>query len=256
MFATSALVMPDPRAWSVSRIAVRVLVLLRAVWGVSYELNCNGGRNDWNLRVPRAIGATRVLATLADLGPGEQFLALATRSPDTLSGLPVVKVLASCLGRPLKDDLLRSRIPVRDNGCLLGPFLDDGRPLLAALLLLGLGALRGDARALLATRVRTVRAFPVSAKRGAAEMALPVHPHPDRLLDAEGVALGLVPLARRQFQTVEFAELLRPLREDLRSRDLGGFHGRGNFCHGRGLTVTTCQYEGQFVVNTSPHQRF
>jgi len=180
-----------------------------------------------------------VLATFAGLGAGEQPLALAARSPDALPGLPVVEILASCLGRPLEDDLLRRRVPVRNDGCLLGPLLDDGRPLLAALLLLGLGALRGHTRALLAARMPALGAFPAEAKRGAAKMALAVHTHPDGLLHAKGVAFRLVPLAGLQFQAVQFTELLRPLFKDLGPRDLGGFHGGGRLFGGRGLAVAT-----------------
>lgn len=69
-------------------------------------------------------------------------------------------------------------------------------------------------------------------------MALPVHTHPDGLLDTKDVAFGLGPLARRKFQAIDFAQLFRPLREDLRSGYLGSFDSCGNRSHGRGrLTV-------------------
>lgn len=170
-----------------------------------------------------------MLATLACLATREQNLALTARPPDALPGLPVVEVLATCLRWPFKDDLLRGRVPVGDDGRLLGPLLDDSRPLLAALLLLGLGALRGHTRALLAARVLALGALLAQAKRGAAEMALPVHTHPNGLLHTKSMALSRVPFTGLQLQAVHLANLLCALGEDLRSRNFGGFHSCRDF---------------------------
>ncbi len=127
---------------------------------------------------------------------GEQDVALAASSSYPLPGLPVDEILASGLGRPRQDNLLRGRVPVGNDGRLLGPFLDDGRPLYTARLLLGLGALRGETRALLAARMLALRALLSKAERGAAEMAFAVHAHSNRLLHTQGIALGRMPLAR------------------------------------------------------------
>lgn len=187
-----------------------------------------------DIRVPGTVGAADVLAAVARLGAGEEDLALAAVPADALPGLPVVEVLAAGLGGPLEHDGLGGRVPVGDDGGLLGALLDDGRALLAALLLLGLGALRGHARALLAARVLALGALLAQAERGAAEVALAVHAHPDGLLHAEGVALGRVPLAGLQLQAVHLAELLRTLGKELGPRDLGGLNGRRDLGGGGG----------------------
>lgn len=173
-----------------------------------------------------------MLAALAGLATSEEPLAFAARSPDALPRLPVVEILASGLGGPLEDNLLRGRIPVWDNGRVFGAFLDDGRPPLAALLPLSLGALRGHTRALLAAWVLALGTLLAQAKRGVAEMAFSVHTHPDRLLHTKSVTLGFVPLAGRKLQTVQLAQLLCPLRKDLRPGNLSSFHSCGNLCSG------------------------
>ena len=202
-----------------------------------HEFNEMAGSWDLNLRVPRTVGTAGVLAASAGLASGKQRLAFTARSPDALPGLPVVEILASLLGRALEDDLLRGRIPVRDDGRLLGSLLDNGRPFLAALFPLGLGALGGHPRALLAARMLAFGALLAQAKGGGAEMALPVHTHPDGLLHTDNMALGRVPLAGFQLQAVHLAEFLCTLRKDLRSRDLGALHSRGSLGlgHGGGL---------------------
>jgi hypothetical protein len=179
-----------------------------------------------------------VFTPFTRLGAREQALALTARPANALPGLPVVQILTTRLGRPLEDHLLWSRVPVGDDWGRLGSLLEDGSPLLAAFLSLGLGALRRDTGALLAARVLAARAFAAQAKRGVAKMALPVHTHSDGLLYAESMALGRVPLARLQLEAVQLAKFLCSFREDLRPRNLGPFHGRGDFSSGHcGLAI-------------------
>lgn len=182
-----------------------------------------------------------IAATARLRSTGEQDIALAAGSSYALPGLPVNEILASGLGRPLQDDLLRRRVPVGDDGSLVGALLDDGRPLDTARLPLGLGTLRGRARALLAARMLALRAFLAGAKRRLAEMALAMHAHPNRLLHTQGMALSRVPLAGLELQAIELTELLGALREELGPRDLGGLDTRG--CGGLG-----CSGLGRFAV--------
>lgn len=157
---------------------------------------------------------------------GEELLALAAVPADSLPGLPVDEVLAAALGGSFENVLLVAEVPVGDDGRVLGAVLEDGGPLLAALLPLGFGSLGGDAGALLAARVLALGALLSEAERGAADVALAVDAHLDRLLDTEDVALGLVPVIGLQLDAIELAKLLRPLIKDLPSRDLGGLGSR------------------------------
>ena len=59
------------------------------------------------------------------------------------------------------------------------------------------------------------------AESRVAPVALAVDAHADRLLDAQHVALGGVPLARLDLQAVAGAQLLRTLLVHLRPGDLG-----------------------------------
>jgi len=155
-----------------------------------------------------------VLAPAASLVAGrEEFLALATIPPNPLARLLMHQVLTSLLARAGQDHLLLREVPVRDDGLVLGALLEQGGPLPAALLPLGLGALGRAALALLAARVLAARALLGEAEGVAALVALAVDAHADRLLDAQGVALGRVPLARLDLQAVALAELLGPLLE-------------------------------------------
>lgn len=117
----------------------------------------------------------------------ELLLALAAGASDTLSGLPMDEILATCLGGLLQDDLLVGSIPVGNNRRVLGTLLEDGSSLLPALLSLGLGALRGHTRALLAARMLAAGAFLAGAKRGAADVALAMDSHLDRLFYTQNV---------------------------------------------------------------------
>lgn len=107
----------------------------------------------------------------------------------------VLEILTSRLGRSRKNNLLRLRIPVDNDGRIILALLDDGGPLLAALLPLGLGTLGRYPRALLATRVLALVALLAETKRSVADMALPVYTHSDGLLYAEDIALAQVPFA-------------------------------------------------------------
>lgn len=199
---------------------------------IAYLEGIDGGHD---LRIPRAVGTTGVGAALAHLDVrGEELLALAAVSADPLPGLPVDEVLAAALGRSLENVLLVAEIPVGDDGRVLGAVLEDGGALLAALLPLGFGSLGGDAGALLAARVLALGALLSEAERGAANVALAVHAHLDRLLDTEDVALGLVPVIGLQLDAIELAKLLRPLIKDLASRDLGGLGSRSLLLGGGG----------------------
>jgi hypothetical protein len=179
----------------------------------------------FDLRVARAISTTGVLAAFARLGAGEESFTLAAYSSDALPGLPVNEILAAGLGRPLEDDLLGRRVPVGNDGRVLGTLLEDGGPLLAALLPLGLGALRRHPRALLAALMLALGTLLAKAKRSVAEMALPVHTHADGFLYPKSVALRRVPLAGLDLQAVQFADLLRTRFKDLGSWNDGGFYG-------------------------------
>lgn len=188
-----------------------------------------------DLRIPRAVGTTGVRAALAHLSVrGEELLTLATVSADSLPGLPVDEVLATALGWPLENVLLLAKVPVGDDGGILGAVLEDGGPLLAAFLPLGFGSLGGDAGALLAARVLALGALLAEAERGAANVALAVDAHLDRLLDTQDVAPSLVPLAGLQLDSIELAKLLCPLIKDVPSRDLGGLGRRSLLLGGGG----------------------
>ena len=206
----------------VSRIAVRIPVLLGPTLGLA-QLELGTVRSTGDLRIARTVRAAGMLTITAVLGVnGEQFLTLTAGSPDSLARLLVDKVLASSLGRPSQNNLLVVGVPVGDDGGVLGTLLDDGSPLLAALLPLGLGSLRWDTRALLAARVLALGAFLAETKRGVANMALAVNPHPDGLLYTKSISLGGVPLAGLHFQTIQLGQLLSTLLKELSPRDLGG----------------------------------
>jgi hypothetical protein len=154
----------------------------------------------------------------------EKLLTLAAGASDSLSGLLVNEVLASCLGRLRENNLLLREIPIGDDGWVLRSLLENGGPFLAALFSLGLSSRRGHARALLATRVLALRALLSEPERCAAVMALAVHTHLDGFLNAQHMALGRIPFARLEFDAIELAEFLRTLRKNLRPRNLLGFH--------------------------------
>lgn len=176
-----------------------------------------------NVRVTRAIGTASVLATLARLGTArDQFLALTAGSPDALPLLLVDAILSSRLRRSFENDLLSCRVPVGDDGGVRLALLDESRALLAAFLPLGLGPLGRNAWASLAARVLALGAFLSESERGVAQMAFPVHAHLDRLLDTQGVSFSRVPFAGLQLQTIQLAELLRPLSKELRPRNPDG----------------------------------
>jgi hypothetical protein len=232
--AVVTLVVAHLRPWCVSGVAVGELVLLGTVYLVSLELEIG---KQCNLRIPRTVGAAGVRTSFARLDMrSELLLALATVTPDSLAGLPVDEVLASRPRRLLEDDLLVGNIPVRYNGWVLGTLLEDSSPLLPALLPLGLGALWGHTRALLAARVLAAGALLAGAEGGVANMALAVHTHLDRLLDTQDVSLGRVPFAGLELYAIELTKFLCALGKDLRPgnllrlgtiRLLGGLGGCG-----------------------------
>ena len=213
----------------VAWVAVRVSVFLgSAVVAISMYLYASFvttlGRN---LRVARTVGATVVLATgAALLRSMEQRRALAASPAHSLTGLLVDQILTARLARPREGDLLVRQVPVGDDGGVLGALLLHGGPLLAALGPLGLGALGRAALAFLAAVVLAVGALLGEPEVVAAFVALAVNPHPDGLLDAQRMALGRMPLARRDLDAKPLAELLGPLLEDLSPRDLDSTLGR------------------------------
>lgn len=152
----------------------------------------------------------------------EELLALAAIAPDTLARFPVDEILAARLSRPLENNLLIRRVPVRDDGRVVGTLLEDGSTLLAALFPLGIGPLGRHAGALLAARMLALEAFLGDSERRVADMAFTMHTHFDGLLDTQDMTLGRVPLAGLELDTIELAELLRTLSKNLRSRDLFG----------------------------------
>lgn len=204
MSALGALVMADLDAWRISWVPVWILVFLGRVAGT--------------------ISATGVLTAFACLGAGEESLTLAAYSSDALPWLPVDEILAASLGRPLEDDLLGRRVPVGNDGSVLGTLLENSGPLLAALLPLGLGALRRHPGTLLAALVLALGTLLAKPERGVADMALPVHTHADGLLYPESVALRRMPLAGLDLQAVQLADLLRTRLKDLGPWDDGGFY--------------------------------
>lgn len=138
------------------------------------------------------------------------------------------EILASGLRRPAEDNLLLRQIPVGNDGSVLLTLLENRSPLLAALFLLGLGALRRDTGACLALGVLALGALLPEPERGVAEMALAVDAHADGFLNTKSMALGFMPLAGLQFQSIKLAKLLSTFLEDLSSRDLCGCWMLGN----------------------------
>lgn len=199
-----------------------------------------------NLRIPRAFRATDVLASLASLvSRSEEALAAAASPAHALARLLVNQILSSSLGGTSEDEvLLGLRVPVGDDGGVLGTVLDYLCALLPALLPLGLGLLGRDTRALLAPRMLALGAFLGSSERGVALVALAVDTHLDGLLNTESMALSRVPLARLQLQAIELTELLGTLLEQLSARDLLGIGvnslGRSSSRGGLGGAIVIC----------------
>lgn len=118
---------------------------------------------------------------------------LATRPPHPLANLLINQLLPARLPRPPQHDLLpRVQVPIRhDDGILL--VLHEHRgPSLPRRDLLGLGPLLRVALALLAEVVPALGALLGGAEEYVALVALAVHAHADRLLDAQHVALKRV----------------------------------------------------------------
>ena len=136
------------------------------------------------------------------------------------------QILPALPARTSQDDLLARQVPVGNDGRVLGALLVHGGPLLAALELLGLGALGRLALALLAARVLAAGALLDQAEVVAALVALAVDAHADGLLHAERMALGRMPLARRDVDAEPLAELFGPLLIDLASRHSDSTIGR------------------------------
>ena len=151
-------------------------------------------------------------------------LALAAASSNALPGFLVDEVLAARLARLLQLNVLLGRVPVGDDGWVLGTFLEEGCTAFPALLLLRLGALGWRAWALFAADMLAVGALPGETKESVAVVALAVHPHADGLLDAEGIALGRIPLGWLDLEAEALAEFLGALLEELRSGYQGSLH--------------------------------
>ena len=152
----------------------------------------------------------------------EQLRALAARSSDSLSGFLINQVLATCLGRPPEDNLLRRRIVINGDGRVLGALLEDGRPSLAARNLLGFSPLGRVARALLAADVLAIRVgtLPRRSEGGIAVVTDPVNAHADWLLNSQSLALGRMPFTWLNLQAVPLGQLPCPLLMNLEPRDL------------------------------------
>ena len=148
----------------------------------------------------------------------------------------VDQVLATLLRRAAEHHLLPGRVPIGDDGLVLGSLLQDGGPPAAALFLLGLGLLGRASLALLAAGVLAAGTFFGGAEGVAALVALAVNAHADGLLDAEGVALGGIPLAGLDLQAEAFTELLGAVLIDLGPGYLGRLRDKfgvlGGLCIG------------------------
>lgn len=199
----------------------------------------------WNLRIPRAIRTASMLATLTSLiSRSEKLLTLTASSADSLTGLLMDEILASGFRRPAENNLLLRQIPVGNDRGVLRTLLKNRSSLLAALFLLGLGALRRDTWALLAPSMFALGALFSKPERCVAEMALPVDTHTNWLLNTKSMSFGFMPLAGLQFQSVKLSELLRTFFEDLGSRDLRGSRilgdGRNDRRRGGGWSAILC----------------
>lgn len=176
----------------------------------------------------------------------EEVLAAAAGPAHTLARLLVNQILSSGLGGTSENEvLLALRVPVGDNGGVLGTFLDDLSALLPALLPLGLGLLGGNTRALLASRMLALGALLGSSERGVALVAFAVDTHLDGLFNTESMALGRVPLARLQLQAIELTELLGTFLKQLGARDLLGI---GVHSLGRRGSSSRCRLRSAIVI--------
>ena len=165
-------------------------------------------------------------STIGALNSRVLGLALAAASSNALPGFLVDEVLTARPARLLELHVPLGRVPVGEDGCVLGTFLEEDSTAFPALLLLRLGALGWHAWALLAADMLAVGALPGETKESIAVVALAVNPHADGLLDTEGIALGRVPLGWLDLQAEALAELLGALLEELRSWYQGGLHYR------------------------------
>lgn len=164
-----------------------------------------------------------MLASRASLvSRSEEGLAAAASPAHTLARLFVNQILSSSLGGTSEDEVLLGLlgVPVGNDGGVLGTLLDYLGALLPALLPLGLCLLGRNARALLAPRMLALGALLGSSERGVALVALAVDTHLDGLLNTEGMALGRVPLARLELQSIELTELFSTLLKQLSARNL------------------------------------
>lgn len=138
------------------------------------------------------------MSTLASLGAsGEHNLALVAGSSHTLSRFLVNEILTTRLAWPSEDDLLLLPAVVGNDGSILLVRLDEGRSLLPADNLLGLGSLGGVAGALGAADVLAVGALFSGSEGSIAAMAGSAYTHADGLVHAEngiGCGRGSLPL--------------------------------------------------------------
>lgn len=179
------------------------------------------------------------------LALGAVFLAR-IEQPGALAACP-----AHALADPLENQVLPTRlvtrspqdfvlailVPIGDDRRVLGAFLLQSGPPLTALGPLRLGSLGRTAPAFLTADVLAAGALPSLPEIIAALMAGAVDAHPYGLLDPQHMALGMVPSAGRDLETVSLAEFPGSLLVDLASRDLD--YTLGKLCrHGvvlRGL---------------------
>lgn len=113
--------------------------------------------------------------------------------------------------------LLRTIVPVRDNGSILLVGLDDGSTTLTRGSKLGFGALGRVTDTLGAADVLAVRAFLGVSECGAALVASTANTHADRLIHAKNslVRRGGLPLGGGELEPESFSELLSALLEEL-----------------------------------------
>lgn len=188
----------------------------------------------------------------AELAAGlEQGTALVAVPSDSLAGLLVHEVLLSALGRDPQLGSLVVEAVVDGDGRVLLEFLGLGGPSFSARLLFGLGPLGGIASALLAPDVLAVRALLGHSKGRVAEVAVAPDTHANRLLYAQGIAFGRVPVSGVELESETLTELLRALLINLTSGNLGDTLGLslglGLFFYGLGGAVIQVNRQFSFA---------
>jgi hypothetical protein len=145
-----------------------------------------------DIRVSGTVSAADVTATTTSLRASDEHrLALVASSPHTLTGLAVNKVLSTSLAWSGKDQaLLRTIVPVRDDGSILLVGLDDRSTALPGGGKLGLCSLGWVTDTLGAANVLAVGALLGVGKGGAALVASTANAHPDRFVHAKDSLVG------------------------------------------------------------------